>query len=38
MALGRQTWDWEFSLSLQKGRVCVDELLRLEFPKVSLAK
>ena len=25
----KRTWYWEFSLSLQKGRVCVDELLRL---------
>lgn len=26
---GERTWDWEFSLSLQEGRVCIDELLGL---------
>jgi hypothetical protein len=29
------TWDWELSLSLQEGRVGLDELLRLQFNVVS---
>lgn len=30
------TWDWEFSLSLQESRVCIDELLRLRTHRISI--